>query len=146
MALTVVMSAAAASPNVSTGPSPKKRTLTTSLNHVSLSKERWCSCIHWTFQPTVKSVKKWALTVTTECSVLIHLFWFIRHPFKLPRVSKRISETYDVATYDVDDKENDVDVTVDLSPSQSNMMKKPVVDLDVTAHGLGMKNSAVWSF
>ena len=54
-----------------------------------------------------------------------------------------VSETYDVATYDVEDKENAADVTVDLSPSQSTLKKNGPVDLDVTAHGLGSKNSTV---
>ena len=85
------------------------------------------------------------LMVTIKCSdLLIHLFIFcalLRLVFL--KLINFVSETYDVATYDVEDKENAADVTVDLSPSQSTLKKNGPVDLDVTAHGLGSKNSTV---
>ena len=86
------------------------------------------------------------LMVTIKCSdLLIHLFIFCALLLLVfLKLINFVSETYDVATYDVEDKENAADVTVDLSPSQSTMLKKNgPVDLDVTAHGLGSKNSTV---
>ena len=76
---------------------------------------------------------------------MIHLFIFCALLLLVfLKLINFVSETYDVATYDVEDKENAADVTVDLSPSHSTMLKKNGrVDLDVTAHGLGSKNSTV---
>jgi hypothetical protein len=111
MALTVAMNAAAPSRNVSTGRRPSKK-----------------------------------MTIKSQVSRPFALCFFTIINFLAAHVEKRqklsFNETYDVETYDVEDKENAGDITVDLSPSQSTMLKKNVVvDLDVTAHGLGSKNS-----